>query len=191
MSRKTRSDNLLVGKPFTDELRRKLVVDNLSYDQCIQWLKDEHGLKVADGTIGDFFRKHCFAFRFSEARTVCDSIDQVMAAKPERFEQATKKAMLQRLFEFLTSQQAPIKDVTMLASALAERDRLELEQKKVALESRRVTVQEKKLCEEVLSKAAEIQDIASDGSLDNDAKIAAVRARLFGAAGATPGREAA
>jgi hypothetical protein len=180
---KARSDSVLDGLPRNqrEALEEWLFEENLSYQDAKKRLWQDFNVSTSRSGLERFYA------RVNQRRLLQRIMDssQTAAAVKEKFdeskapiESALKKMLAQLAFEMSVSGKAVDPETFVAISGLVLKAQ-EQELKKQAIELQRDRF-EFDAAEACLKKLPELKSIAANGSLDQHAKLRAIREKLFG-----------
>jgi len=136
---KIRSDSLF-AKLKTDENRDLLlswlVEEGISYEEAAARCAEHFGFQPSEAALSTFFTRHRFEWKLEQAKLRADATKDKL---PADFEAAKKRGLAQREFEMAYSELS-VKELVALK-------RIEIAEARVALDSRKVAMLEKKLAE--------------------------------------------
>lgn len=178
---KPRPESKLLNLP--DDQQAQIVdwlLSGLPYYAVAGMIEKEFKLKVSNSVLCRFYKiavEPALLVRRRRAVETADAIGEAAAQNPGKMDQATVDALKQRAFELSINPQVNPKDVkAIFALVLKARDQ-ELSEQQLALDRDRFQFDAAKAC---LKKLPELKAIASDTGMDEDAKLKAVREKLFG-----------
>lgn len=183
--RKPRSDSKLDALPR--EQREKLAEwyglrddPPLALKKIRDLLASEFGVATSVSSLSDFYPKiaaDVLLARREQAVTTADELAKAASETPGQFDEASIDLLKQRTFELLVKQCASPKDVKALFGLVLQSRAQELEQKQLQLAREKF---EFDAAAAALKELPALKKIAGDRSLDQQAKLRAVRERLFG-----------
>lgn len=163
---KIRSDSKLA--PHEDFIFERLIDRNQGYTTVADALEKEEGVSTSVGALSTYFGKHAWRWRAERAAKQASAIET--ALETADFDQAKAKAIAQREFE-LAASNLSVKELVALRNIDLKAKDLRLQQDKFEMDVAKLATK----------YAAELKSIAGDKTMNDDAKIDAVRRRLFGA----------
>lgn len=175
MARKIRGDSKLDQLP--DEafsaLRDWFAVENVTYVQAQDRLREQYGVETSMGALTNFFQNHCVGFKLRKARDFAEEVGKVIAEGDNQFGETTIELIKQKAFERAAANEASIEDLVSFMKILGDTKKLEIQQSKLDIESRRVALLE--------AKAAAFDKIdaaANDDNLTAEQRLEQIRKGL-------------
>ena len=141
--RKPRSDSLSakLTEPQRNQLREWLGVDGIKYDEAVDRVRDEFGVKTSATALCEHYQSVVMPWKYARARDVAADFDKLADGK---FDDATRKRIAQLAFEIASSPRPDIDALSALSKILGDTAKLKLQQQKLTNDSRRVALLEKK-----------------------------------------------
>ena len=183
--RKPRSDSKLLHLP--EEHQAKLaewLLSGVPYHVARELIAaappDGFGLVVGLSAFSSFWQEVCaplLLVRRSRAAFTANEIATAASANPGQFDQATIDALKQKSFELSISPGADPRNVKALFSLVLKARAQDLDQQQLSLDREKFEFDAAK---RALAELPALKQIAADQSLDDGAKLLAVRQRLFG-----------
>jgi hypothetical protein len=178
---KPRPESKLLNLP--DDQQAQIVdwlLSGMPYYAVAAMILKEFEIRCSNSVLSRFYKiavEPALLVRRRRAVETANAIGEEAAQHPGRMDQATVDALKQRAFELSINPQVNPKDVkAIFALVLKARDQ-ELSEQQLALDRDRFQFDAAKAC---LKKLPELKAIASDTAMDEDAKLLAVREKLFG-----------
>lgn len=180
--RKTRSDAVLKNLPPDQyEALVDWLLAGAPYRVIRQRLRDEFDVEIrSDSALSEFWSSECSAALVARRKRACDLADDVASAAeatPGRFDSATIDALKQKAFELAIAPQSDPRDVKNLFTLVLKARSQDLDEQQIALARDRFEFDAAKAA---LAALEDLRQIAGDRSLDESARVDAVRRRLFG-----------
>ena len=212
--RKVRSDSVLGSLP---EETQQLVYETCSsmhIGAAVSWLaqaeeKGGMGIKTSASALSVWLagkRTEMLVRRLRQGRERLDAVDaELKGADGSKYDPVTAEAFKEYSLNLLATQQVDGKQAAALQKAFLasqqlqlEREKLELEKLRMERDAQRIEIELKKIdlmqvkaAKEVLARAKDFVDIASDAGLSSQDKVDRARRILFGDAHVDGGKEAA
>lgn len=142
---KPKSNSKLAKEPIKSLLKEWLVVENISYDEARERLKEQFGIQVkSDGALTNFWQRHCFRERHDDAKELAGELRETLQAAPEAFSEPAIGAICQRVFELSVAKQGDVGELVALAKIMGDSAKVQIKQRELDLAERRVELLEKK-----------------------------------------------
>ncbi len=181
--KKPRSDSKLLNLPEEQQAQlAEWLLSGMPYHRARECVEKEFHVSTSLASLSAFWDEVCTSAlitRRQQAVTTADEIAAEVIKKPGQFDSATIDAIKQKAFELSISPHAApgdVKDIFMLLLKARDQnikaDQLRLNREKFEFDAAR----------SALEKLPDLRAIAGDRSLDDNAKLNAVRQRLFGTA---------
>lgn len=178
---KPRSDAKLLNLPEEQQAQlAEWLLGGTPYHEARALVKKEFGIETSLGALSHFFQTVCTAHlirRRQQAVGVADEIAREAQSNPGRFDAATVDALRQKALELAIAPMAAPRDVKALFTLLQKHRDQELKAETLKLDREKF---EFNAAEQALAALSDLQQIARNPSLDERAKITAIRQRLFG-----------
>lgn len=149
--RKPRSDSKLMQ--LDDGQQSQLVewlLNGVPYHEARKLVQKEFGVSCSLSALSGFYQAVCAPHilrRRDQAVSMADEVANAAQSTPGKFDQATLDAIRQKAFELAISPMASPKDVKALFMLLQKSRDQDLQDQKIQLETRRVTILESKLAQ--------------------------------------------
>jgi hypothetical protein len=178
-----------------ETLLKWLTEDALTYDEARKKLRTEFGVRVSPTTITVFWQRYCVPRLLRRSHEAAMGLAGDIKDLGAHWTDSSRALVRQKFFDVLT---APLPDPVQLrtfATMVATVERGERERERLELQRRRNTSQERlryrtlalskwkfemKAAELAIQYARDIKTISTDRALDAQAKLEAVRQRMFG-----------
>jgi len=161
---KIRSDSKLA--PHENFIFERLIDRFQGYQTVADALEKEEGVSTSTGALSTYFAKHAWRWRAERAAAQANAIESALECAD--FGQAKAKAIAQREFE-LAAGNLSVKDLVALRNIDLKAKDLQFQQDKFEMDVAKLATK----------YASELKTIAADKGMSEDAKINAVRRRLF------------
>lgn len=179
--RKPRSDAKLLNLP--EDQKAKLadwLIGGMPYHQAIEVVKKEFGVEAGRDAFQNFWQSECaprYLARRSQGANMAREIAQEAARIPGQFQQATIDAIEQKAFELSINPLSEPKEVKNLFMLIQKGRDQDIKVRQLDLDREKFQFDAAKAC---LAKLPELKAIAGNNTLDQDAKLRAMRQTLFG-----------
>lgn len=179
--RKPRSDSKLLTLPEEQQAQlAEWLLAGIPYHRARSLLKKEFGVNTSLAALSAFWEQVCtpgLLARRQQAVTTADEIAEEARARPGNFDAATIDAIKQKAFELAISPRSHPRDVKSLFMLITKSRDQNLKEQQLKLDRERFEFSAAKAA---LAQLSALRHIAGDKSLDQDAKLLAVRQALFG-----------
>ena len=178
---KPRSDAKLLNLP--EEQQAQLadwLLGGTPYHEARTLVSKEFGVSVSLASLSHFYQSVCTPHlirRRAQAVGMAAEVARAAESNPAQFDAATVDAIRQKAFELAISPLSQPKDVKALFMLLQKSRDQELKAETLKLDREKF---EFNAAEQALVALSDLQQIARNPSLDERAKITAIRQRLFG-----------
>lgn len=181
--RKPRSDSKLLNLPEDRQAQlAEWLLSGIPYHKAKELVEKEFNIATSLAALSAFWDDVCtpaLLARRQQAVTTADEIAGEARKNPGTFDEATIDAIRQKAFALSVSPQAAAKDVKSIFMLLLKSRDQELHADQLRLDRERF---EFDAARAALAALPDLRSIAGNRSLDDGAKLNAIRKRLFGAA---------
>ncbi len=179
--KKPRSDSTLLNLP--PEQEADLVgwmLSGLPYGKVLSLLVKTHKVKTSNSSLGRFYEKVCVPALLERRRSAAGRLNAIAdeaKREPGHLDEGIIDSLKTLVGNLVTSEDPSAKDVKDLFGLVLKANAQSLDKQQLALARNKFEFDAAKAA---LSHLAELREIQRDGKLDDDAKLLAVRKRLFG-----------
>ena len=152
-----------------ETLIRWLTEENVDYPEARDRLWNDFGVKTSRTALSHFYATQCFSLRYSEAGEMADTVATEMAARPDKFDEATIALVRQKTFERAVARDGNLDELAILAKILHDSAKLRLKERDQQLTERRLQLLEKKA-----AQADAAENVTRDSALtpaEREAKL--------------------
>jgi hypothetical protein len=179
-----------------------LVDEGISQSEVQTRIAETFGIKVGKTAVSEFYRDECLPIRYQRSARSADTLRALMESVPGAFDEATTRALTQRVFELSSDPESSYDELTALAGVLGEARKLALKEQELALRTREAALKEEQGAERLriqaqefklkfdkfrfdaaraaMRHAAELGAIMRDSALDDDSRLKRVQMLLWG-----------
>jgi|SRR5581483_2925152 len=181
---KPRSDAKLLNLPpkVEDQICDWLnygIDGDTKYETVREKIYEKFNIRTSVGALYEFYRQIAAPRRLAKAAAAAGNLKEEASARGAHFKEASLAVLQQKGFEILAQQHTDPKELVAFFGMILDADRLAIDKQKVELQRDRFEFSAAKAA---LKHVRELKIISSDKSLNEEAKIEAVRERLFGKA---------
>ena len=126
-----------------DALVEWLSIEGLTYEQTRDKLAEDYGVTASVGMLWSFYQKHCIGYKHKKARKLAETVGEMYRTETD-FSDLTIKAVEQRAFELSMCRDASIDELGKLAKMIGDSRKLELQEKKLGQDERKIALLEAK-----------------------------------------------
>jgi hypothetical protein len=148
-------------------VREWLGVESLSYDDAIERVRDEFGVKTSRAALSEFYTADVVPWKYARAHGVAGDFAKLAEGK---FDEATRKRVQQLAFEIATSPHPDIEALSALSKILGDTTKLKLQQQKLSHDARRIELLEKKA-----AQADKAEGVLKDAALTDEQRTQRMR----------------
>lgn len=151
-----------------------------SYDQVAKRIHDQFGITISESSLGSFWQRICSARlteRLAEAANQANQFTEALATNPADWDSAIIGQIKQKVFEMGATDKLTAKEITSLLSTYTALLQGNFKAAELRLQREKFEFDAAKKC---LEKLPQLKAIAADSGLDKEAKLRAVREKLFG-----------
>jgi hypothetical protein len=179
--RKPRPDSKLLNLP--EELQSKiahLMLNGTPYHLLVEMLKRDFQIETSRAALSNFWNSVASPMLMAQRHRAVTTADEIAAEatrRPGQFDAATIDALKQKAFELSINPGANPGDVKNLFMLVLKARDQDLQKQELAFNRQRFEFDAAKAA---LAQLPALRQIAGDRSLDSDARLLAVRKKLFG-----------
>ena len=198
MSRKPRSDSKLLNLPqHQQDALADWLLDGMSYADARERLHMDFNVQSSEAALGGFYQHVCAPLRLRRASEAANALPELAGGLTTGWDVASVALVQRKYFELLAAPFADPKELAVFAMQIADINRGQLERAKLEFNKQKhaettqiktadLALQREKFefdaAKKAIEHAAAIKTIATNRSLDSDARVEQVRLRLFGSA---------
>jgi hypothetical protein len=145
MARKSKAKLDRLPEDQFDLLVDWLSVEGITYAAAVDRLLEEFAVETSPSALTNFYRKHCIGYKHKRARRLAKEVGKMFSeSDSESFGAATIQAIEQRAFDLSMAKDADVDELATLAKILGDTRKLELQQRKLNHDERRIALLERK-----------------------------------------------
>lgn len=165
MATKTRAKLDKLPEEQFDQLVDWLSIEGVTYTEAQNRLKDQFGVETSLSPLCNFYQRHCIGYRHRRARKLAKEVGAIWSEENTDFSANTIKAIEQQAFELSMAKDCSVKELAVLSGILGDTRKMDLQERKLEHDERRIAILEKKA-----GMFDEIVEAANDETL-SDAEI--------------------